>query len=81
MKEIGTIETYFSKVGVVAVTLSGDLKVGDKIKIKGANTDFEQEVISMQIDRKPIAHAKKGDSVGIKVFDVVRKSDKIYKIG
>ncbi|MDD5253805.1 MAG: translation elongation factor-like protein [Candidatus Nanoarchaeia archaeon] len=80
MKEIGKIETYFSKLGVVAVTLTGTLKVGDTIKIKGATTDFEQEVESMQIDRKPINEAKRGDSVGIRVVDVVRNSDKIYKL-
>ena len=43
-KEIGKISTYFSHVGVAAIKLSGKLKVGDKIHIKGHTTDFEQKV-------------------------------------
>ncbi|MDD5177983.1 MAG: translation elongation factor-like protein [Candidatus Nanoarchaeia archaeon] len=79
-KEIGKVEDYFSKIGVIAITLSGSLKIGDKIKVKGATTEFEQVVESMQIDRKPVKAARAGDSVGIKVKDLARKTDKIYKI-
>lgn len=79
-EEIGTVKSFFSKVGVAAIDLTGTLKVGDKIKIKGATTDFEQTVDSIQIDREPVEKAASGASVGIKVADKVRPNDKVYKI-
>ncbi len=78
-KEIGTISSYFSKVGVAAIKLSDKLKVGEKIHIKGNTTDFEQEVDSMQIEREDVAEAKKGDHIGIKVPEKVRPNDKVFK--
>ena len=78
-KEIGTVFAYFSKVSVAAVKLKGSLKKGDKVHIKGHTTDFEQEVTSMQVDKKEVESAKKGDEIGIKVDDRVRPNDKVYK--
>ncbi|MBO8182882.1 MAG: translation elongation factor-like protein [Archaeoglobus sp.] len=80
MEEVGTVTHYFSKVGVAAVVLTKTLKKGDKIRIKGATTDFEQVVESMEIDRKPVDVAMPGDMVGIKVKERVRKKDKVYLV-
>ena len=79
-KEIGTISTYFSNVGVAAIKLSGKLKVGDSVHIKGHTTDFEVEVESIQIERKDVKSAKKGDHIGIKVSDKVRPNDKVFLV-
>lgn len=80
MEEVGKVFTYFSKVGVAGIKLSGTLSVGDMIRIKGASTDFEQRVDSIQIERTPIQKAESGASVGIKVKDRVRPNDAVYKI-
>ncbi|MCH8329502.1 MAG: translation elongation factor-like protein [Nanoarchaeota archaeon] len=80
-KEIGTISTYFSNVEVAAIKLSGKLKVGDKIHVKGHTTDFETKVESIQIERKEVKSAKKGDHIGIKVSDKVRPNDKVFLVG
>lgn len=77
-KDIGTISGYFSNVGVAAIKLSGKLKVGERIHIKGFTTDFEQEVDSIQIDRKDVSEGKKGDHIGIKVIEKVRPNDKVF---
>ena len=77
-KEVGEVFTYFSNAGVAAINLSGNLKVGDKVHVKGHTTDFEQEVNSMQIDSKEVSKGKKGDKVGIKVEEKVRPKDKIF---
>ncbi|MFH1311383.1 MAG: translation elongation factor-like protein [Nanoarchaeota archaeon] len=77
-KEIGRISSYFSHVGVAAIKLSGKLKVGDKIHIKGHTTDFELPVKSMQIERKEVKEAKKGDHIGIKVPEKVRPNDQVF---
>ncbi|MEM4325917.1 MAG: translation elongation factor-like protein, partial [Candidatus Pacearchaeota archaeon] len=58
-KEVGVVSGYFSHVGVAAVKLSGTLKVGDRIRIKGHTTDFDTIVESMQIERKDVKVAKK----------------------
>ena len=79
-KPIGKVIGYYSKISVAAINLEAPLKVGDKIKIKGNTTDFEQKVASMQIEHDKVEKAKKGDSVGIKVKDRVRPNDLIYKI-
>lgn len=80
MEEIGVVTHFFSKIGVAAIKLTGSLKIGDKIKIKGATTDFEQTVESMEINRQKIEEAKAGDEIGIKVIDRVREGDKVYKV-
>ncbi|MBI4116535.1 translation elongation factor-like protein [Candidatus Pacearchaeota archaeon] len=79
-KTIGKISTYFSHVGVAAVKISDKLKVGDKIRIKGNTTDFEQKVESMQIENEKVKEAKKGDHVGIKVSERVRPNDKVFLV-
>jgi len=48
--------------------------------IKGATTDFEQTVNSMEIDRQKIEEANAGDAIGIKVIEKVREGDKVYKV-
>jgi putative protease len=65
---------------VAAIEITGSLKVGDRIHIKGHTTDVEMTVASMQIDNKDVAEAKKGQPVGIKVPDRVRGGDTVYKI-
>jgi len=79
-KQIGEISNYFEHIEVAAIKLFGALKVGDRIRIKGGeNTDFEQEVESMQIQHKKVEKAKKGDEIGMKVNEKVRKGYKVFK--
>jgi len=77
-KEVGKITHFFDKIGVAVVEITGKLKVGDKIKIKGSTTDFEQNVDSMQIEHEEVKEAKKGDAIGMKVADRVREHDKVF---
>jgi translation elongation factor EF-1alpha len=79
-KEIGKVSSYFSHVGVAAIKLADKLKIGDKIKIKGHTTDFEIPIGSMQIERKNVKQAKKGDHIGIKVPDKVRPNDTVFLV-
>jgi translation initiation factor IF-2 len=79
-QEIGRVSTFFSHVSVAAIKLSGKLRVGDRIRVKGHTTDFEQLVDSMQVDKKNLKEAKKGDEVGIKVNDKVRPNDTVFLV-
>ena len=50
------------------------------IHIQGHTTDLNVEVKSMQIEHDVVESAKKGDSIGIKVKNKVRRKDKVFKI-
>lgn len=81
MEEIGVVEHYFTKIGVAAIKITnGSVGVGDTIAIKGATTDFQQHIDSMEIDRQPIEEASVGDAIGIKVAERVREGDRVYKV-
>lgn len=77
---IGKVADFFARPVVAAIQLTGGLKLGDRIHIKGHTTDLEVNVGSMQIDNVAVEEAKAGDSVGIKVSERVRKGDIVYKI-
>jgi translation elongation factor EF-1alpha len=78
--EIGRVTDFFAKPVVAGIELSGTLKIGDKIHIKGNTTDMQLTVVSMQIERVNITEGKPSDVVGIRVLDRVRRGDKVYKV-
>jgi putative protease len=78
--EVGHVSDFFAKPVVAGIDLTGTLKVGDKIHIKGHTTDVELIVESMQIHNATVTEAKAGDAVGIKVPDRVRAGDHVYKV-
>ncbi len=78
-KPIGKVAHYFGNLGVGVIKLSnGELKVGDKIRIKGQTTDYEQVIKSIQIDKEAVESIKSGDDAGIKLDQKVREGDKVY---
>jgi len=79
-QEIGVVDHFFGKISVGIVMLSGALKVGDTIHIKGKHVDFSQEVESMQLEFNNVTEAKEGDKVGIKVAQPLHVNDKVYKV-
>jgi len=78
--QIGTVEKYFSKLGVAAIALTGPLSVGDIIEIGTEENAIRQKVESMQIDRKEVSSADAGDSVGILVRCKVSDGEEVYKL-
>jgi putative protease len=78
--EIGRVTHYFTKISVAVVELSASLAVGDRIRIKGPTTNFEQVVESMQIEHNNVERAEAGQSIGLKVKERVRERDIVYKI-
>ena len=77
---IGEVMDFFARPVVAGIDLTGTLKAGDRIHIKGHTTDLELTVESMQINNVDVKEAKAGDAVGIKVSDRVRRGDTVYKI-
>jgi len=80
LQEVGKVTHFFSKIGVAVVDLTATLSVGDRIRIQGPTTDFEQTVDSMQIEHENVKTAKKDQSVGLKVKERVRENDTVYKL-
>ena len=79
--ELGKVSHYFSKIGVMAFTITQDtLSVGDTIHIKGHTSDFIQKVDAMQVDNKPVTEAGVGQSVGMRVAQHTREHDQVYKV-
>ncbi|MCK4723855.1 MAG: translation elongation factor-like protein [Dehalococcoidia bacterium] len=79
-EEIGQVMDFFARPVVAGIDLTASVKVGDKIHIKGATTDMDLTVESMQVDNVEVQEAKAGDAIGIKVPDRVRRGDRVYKV-
>lgn len=79
-KPIGVVTHYYGDISVAIVKFKRPFKAGEKVRFVGATTDFKETVKSIQYEHKPIATAKKGQEVGIKVGDKVREGDEIFGI-
>ena len=79
-KEVGMVSDFFAHPVVAGIDFTGTIKTGDTIHIVGHTTDMELAVDSMEIDRVHVNEAKKGQSIGIKVPDRVRRGDKVFKV-
>lgn len=77
-KPIGKVTHYFGGINVGIVKFNKTVDVGEKIKFKGATTDFEQTIESMQYNHEDIKSAKKNQEVGIKIEQKVREGDEVY---
>jgi len=79
--KVGKVVHYYDKIGVAVVDLDKKLTVGDRIKFVRRGTDlFEQEVSSMEFEHRKIDSAKKGESVGMRVDQKVKKGVEVYKV-
>ena len=78
---VGTVTHYYSHLGVAVVELKeGGLQIGDRIRIKGHTTDFEQVVESMEVEHQPVQFAQPGQTFGMKVRDHAREHDTVYRL-
>ena len=79
-KPIGVVTHWYDKIGVAVVKLSGKLGVGDKIKIKRGEEEFEDTVGSLQIDHKDVASAKKGDDAAMKLSQKTKEGAEVFAV-
>ncbi len=78
-KQVGKVTHFFTKASVAAIMLTAPVAVGDNLVFRGATTEFEQAIGSMQIDKQNIEQAEAGQEIGVKVQDRVRQGDAVYK--
>ena len=79
-QEIGMVTHYYGNLSVGIIALTGDLKVGETIHIKGHSDDFSQAIDSMQIEHASVTEAKAGDTIGVRVAQKVHPNDKVHKV-
>ncbi len=80
-KSLGVVEDFYGHVSVIALTLQGPLKVGDRIHVRGHTTDMTETVDSLQIDHRSVPEAKAGEPVGVKTTGKCRTGDYVYRVG
>lgn len=80
MQICGRCEGYFDKIDVAVVQLTGSIRKGDLILFETDNGLFEQEISSMQINRKDIKIAHAGDDIGLKVAVKPKVGGSVYKV-
>lgn len=78
--KVGKITHFYDKIQVAVVEVLAPIKIGDRIKIVGRDGEFEQEVTSMQVEHENIEKAKKGDAVGMKIDQPVKKGSGVFKV-
>lgn len=76
----GKVIHYFDKAMVAVVRLAGNLALGDVIKIRKGDGEFEMKIASMQIDHEPVEIGKAGDEVAIKVDETTKEGAVVYKM-
>jgi len=79
--KIGTVIDYYAKIGVAAIRLTdGDLRVGDRIRIRGHTTDLTQTAESIQIEHQSVPRAERGHEIAVKVPERVRRHDEVLRV-
>ena len=79
-EDIGQVNDFFARPVVAGIALTGTLKVGDTVHIKGHTTDITVVVESMEVNNVKVQVANAKDSIGIKVPDRVRRGDRVYLV-
>ncbi len=77
---IGKITHYFAHIGVAAATLTGELAVGDRVRVKGHTTDLTETVESLEIEHQKVERAGPGADIAFKVSEKVRAGDQVFRV-
>ena len=78
--QVGEVTHFYNKICVAVIELKDTLRVGDQVHFLGRNTDFRQEVVSLQVEHEAVEEVGKGDEVAMKVQQRVRRGDRVYKL-
>lgn len=78
---LGKVTNYFAKINVAEIKLeTGDLSEGDELIITGPTTGMvEYTADGIRVDLEETTKALKGKYCSVKIDQVLRRSDKVYK--
>jgi putative protease len=79
---VGKGWNYYAKPGVAEFLVeTGQLETGDEILITGPTTGvIEWKIGEMQVDHRKVNRVEKGQHFAIAIPNVIRRSDKLYKV-
>ena len=79
---VGKGSNYFDRIGVAEVLIeNADLEVGDHLVIIGPTTcSVETTVNELRVHEERCTVAKKGEKCSFPLEQVIRRSDKVYKL-
>jgi putative protease len=79
---VGKVTNYYSNIQVAEIKIeTNSLVLDDEIKIIGPTTGVYEDVISeIRVDLKTVDEATKGNVCSVRVKELVRRGDKLYKI-
>jgi putative protease len=78
---LGKVTNYFRKLSVAEIKLeNGELNKGDSLIITGPTTGVvEYNAKEIRVDLKETDKASKGEYCSVKIDEILRRSDKVYK--
>jgi len=81
LPSVGEITHYFSRIGVCVIKVTaGEIRVGDRLQIRGHTTKFAQSVRSLQIENENVNVGRRGELVGLKIDKRARAGDRVFKL-
>ncbi|MBI4638413.1 MAG: translation elongation factor-like protein [Candidatus Rokubacteria bacterium] len=81
-EKIGVVTDYYARIGVAAISLTdGDIRAGDRIRVRGQTTDFTQSVESLEVEHRAVERAQRGSEVALKTRERVRRHDQVFRLG
>lgn len=81
MFKIGKVVNYYEKIGVTVVELTGNLAVGDTIKIyKDGEEILDQKIEEILLNQKSVLSAERRDVVALHLNANVKKESEVYKV-
>ena len=75
--QIGKVIKFFPKINVAIIEPSQEIKIGDKIIIRGSG-NIEMTIKSMQINHKEVESAT--ETFGLKIPEIAKEGDLVFKI-
>ncbi len=77
---VGKVIHVYDRIGVAVLRLQQDLNVGDRVHFLGRNTDFEQEITSMEVEHQKVEKGAAGSEVAVKIKQRARSGDSVYRL-
>ncbi len=77
---VGTVTHYYGKPHVAVIKLTAEVSEGDTLRFRGHTTDFQQTVVSMELEHGHVDHAVPGTEVAIQVDERVRAHDQVFRL-
>ncbi len=79
---VGRGVKYFNQLQVAEFKLETDqLSVGNRIMVTGPTTGIVESVVEeLRVDDRPVETVTKGQSFSLRIPEIIRASDKLYKV-